>query len=1594
MNIQGVAPCTPLQEGMISKSLNDEGFVYFGSFRYLLSANIELPKLRAAWTVAFESIQILRTRFIQTADGYVQVVLHNAELPCVDLSVSDDNEKDRVFLNQKRQWRAQNRSNFTRPFEIVILQTPGQTFLSLNIFHGLYDGNSLLMLLEFVNGYYQGNKDAIQGPPFQDSLPFGPLASVPNAKDFWTGAISTERIDQMPAIFAQTQSKSEVFKANAIFGDLQELENTRKKLGVAHQAVIQACFTAVLRQYYRGVIPLGLVASGRSISFEGADQVIGPMFNTIPFEIKISSTDTWHSIVERCHSFNIAALPFQHTPLRDIQKWCKVPAEKKLFDILFVFQKETAETANADYNELWKLVGDRTDADYPLAFEAELKMNGNLAVTLVAQGQIADGTLEGLLGSFHQAVIALIENPSAGISDSFGEIICDTISEGTKDLVPTTQSDQEVNGEYVWSNEALILRREITQLSAIDDTEVSENVSIFKLGLDSIDAIKLSSRLKKFDITLPVSQIMRYPSIVQMLQATVRNNGTEGTSSKTILKDQEMRLRQYFAHGGHLPEDVEAIFPATPLQEGMVAEMMNSDFTRYYNHDILKISAKVDLKQLRRAWDLVCKGVQILRTEFHPVSDPSLPYSYAQVVSKRRQSFWQERSLLETDDIQDVVRTLKERAIENPNEGSYFQLTHVQSPEGSFLIISLPHALYDGWSLALLHHDVQEAYRGGQIEQRPSTSTVLENIQLASSREATEFWSDYLADARPCSFPQLSSQPSEWVHRQERKSSLPVEELRSFCKSQGITMQALGQTCWSLVLASHVHSLEIVYGVVLSGRDTELSQHIIFPTMNTVPFRVFVHGSVGDMLQYNQENISDIRQFQHFPLRKAQALAKVSEGRLFDSLFLYQVRPDIGGIELPTLYESVGGFSGVEYPVCVEMEALGSDFMWRVACEDNIFDHQGTADLLTQLDCTLRILVEVPNDNVLSFSDDYVRICNLPPFSISQQSQSIREADQSITMSENRMELTSTEHKIRLVLSAVSGTPEDQISKYSTLFHIGLDSISAIKVSALLRKQSISLSVSNMLKSSTIEGMAIFVESQTEETPKLTSVAHQTPIFHISNLLQKSGLQNAGLQEDNVEQVTAATSGQVYMLSTWENAHGRLFYDEFKFSISQSVGKEAIVRGWADFVADNTLVRTVFVATSEVEGNNCPFVQMVLRSINAESIHNHKVPRSEPSTDSAVPEVLSPFDFLEVSQSMKGTLEQPFVRLRYNKSADGQWELGLKIHHALYDGVSLPALLSNLRDRIERVAPQERQPADLVPFAEFTAHSCRVRSSKSARNFWVQYLQGSTKPSRTGRDFTNLSQRFAKYSPKLISNGRSLVSLAQHHGISLPSIFLATYARLWSAFKDSTEQNSPARDDTVILGVYMANRDYDNNTLTTSPTVNLLPLRVTTQVSVLESAILIQRDLAQISETQNVSVGLWDIAEWTGVKVETFVNYLRLPGEGDEFKRDVRGIDGSVGTAESAKERPNADLVNGDMTFQLPRELRGNNVKDYYLVSSSIPLSYSHTNTKQPTIDVEVALRNGALDVGLFGPIKLMDEQAAEAFLDKLRSELIGLVDI
>lgn len=322
--------------------------------------------------------------------------------------------------------------------------------------------------------------------------------------------------EPLPQLSEVTSDRDLVITKKIPFG---RLEAVRKQLNVTHSALVQALWVAVLQSLYRRGVTVGLILSGRSLDLEGVERTVGPLFNTLPFHVAEASASaapaTWESLVRTCHEFNTATLPFQQVPLRDIQKWCS--AGKPLFDTLFSFQMNQSRPQAAA--QIWSSVDSDTSADYPLALEASLGSEEDLELLLVVQQGFADESAAArLLDDFAEAAEAMCSNPQKLISDTFSGTYGGIVTADQPDPSGGQEDLEAMNGTispqlFEWDDTTRRIRDEMALLAGQPAESVLENTSLLELGLDSIDTIKLSARLRSAGISLSNSQLIRGQSL-------------------------------------------------------------------------------------------------------------------------------------------------------------------------------------------------------------------------------------------------------------------------------------------------------------------------------------------------------------------------------------------------------------------------------------------------------------------------------------------------------------------------------------------------------------------------------------------------------------------------------------------------------------------------------------------------------------------------------------------------------------------------------------------------------------------------------------------------------------------------------------------------------------------------------------------------------------------------------------------------------------------------------------------------------------------------------------------------------------------------
>lgn len=1428
--IEYIAPCSALQQGMVSRSLTEgnEG-AYFNVFRFELVGDVEVVRLRSAWEGVLRENSALRTSFVSTTEGYVQAAVKTPKFHWHDIQLDEADSLDQVLADRRASWVEKNDQNVLQPLEFLAVRHGVQSILVVHIFHAIYDANSFDLMTEEVTRHYRGVEATVQPPSFLDALLYGPLKDYSSSKDFWTSHLrgvssaSTTRMSDTPS--DQDLSVTRLVSFHA-------LERARKTLGVTQQSIVQALWSTVLQQFFVSEATFGIIVSGRSIELENVDGTIGPLFNTIPYHHRAAHGNTWASVIRQCHEFNTAVLPFQHVPLRDVQKWCA--SGKPLFDNLFSFQRapDVSEAAEC----LWKDVESNVNPDYSLAFEATLLPSGDLQVVIVTQKGVADDKVLGeILDRFEDMARAVVENPdSPAILGAVNGVILDT-QHGVGELRKERQHPDLSPSSFQWTHQAEAMRREITLLAGLEEPSLSHNTTLLELGLDSIDTIKLSARLRQAGLPLSNSQLIKGQSIekfVAMLQEKQAEKGEVHDSGySSDVEDPSLSLAKHLVENGHDLADVQQVLPPTPLQDAMVSEMIQSDFRRYFNHDVLELSQGVDIEQLKKSWLTVIENSPILRTAFTEVGSQEFEFAYAQLILANPLFGFGQVEITSLDDIPSVMDRARMRACESQGRSNLLQLTLTKAPQKIYLVLSIAHALYDGWSLGLLHQDVQAAYHGTYTP-REGYTKYLGEILRSSKDSAPEYWSDYVADARPTLFPSRQEGVDSSVHRAEAPLAISVSTLKSFCKRHAVSQQAVAQACWAAVLAARCRSMDVTFGVVLSGRETEASEAMMFPTMNTVPVRAVFYGSVATFLRYVQDNLTSINQFQHYPLRKIQALVANRQGSMFNTLFILQKSNSELGTQhgsAEPLMVSVQGSSAVEYPVCVEMEVAGDNVIWRTACDDGYLSAEQTNQLLRELEAVLGFLVNSPDQNVLSFGDEGVSVCGMPAFRPGETRSSQKEPPSIVDEVDT---WSPTEQLIRDVIAEMSGVESSSISKSHNLYHLGLDSISAIKASSTLRKRGIAITVREMTQAASITDMAAKAErssapssaqATTSERTALKSMFEDLSVFNL--------LESAGIAADEVAETLPATAMQTHMLSVWQKTEGEVFFPEFQYRLAGAYDAETIQKAWRGHVDATPVLRTIFLST---DSDHHPFIQIILR------------PASE--------------------------VDNPLVKFHIYQQDDGGWAIGLRIHHALYDGVSLPLIMEQFKQVLHHGVLKTGVTERLSTWKSFVSSSIDSNSVAQRKSFWTSYLKDAKSTPFPTQSATS-NARVSHLRRAALQDTSLLKDLCAGHGLGIQSIFLAAYAKELASVS--------ARED-VVFGVYLANRGGADDGHLPYPKLCLVPLRVrvpSRDFRIEAVASEIQRDLHRISAPENVSVGLWEIRTWTGVVVDSFVNFLSLPEE-------------------------------------------------------------------------------------------------------------------
>ncbi|KAF1735675.1 Nonribosomal peptide synthetase dtxS1 [Beauveria bassiana] len=427
---------------------------------------------------------------------------------------------------------------------------------------------------------------------------------------------------------------------------------------------------------------------------------------------------------------------------------------------------------------------------------------------------------------------------------------------------PTTETEKAI--QHLWAS-----------ILNISPSSIGVDDSFLRVGGDSITVMKFVSLAREQGLHLTVAEILKKPRLGD-LAAGVLSKSKSKSQSKSKSSGREETVKPFFSllqPGGLSPEEIrlyaakicsvapdkiEDVFPCTPLQEGLLA-LTAKRAGDYVATETFALLPEVDPGRFRTAWKTFVSQTPILRTRMVDVPDQGI----VQVVIDEGHH----HVLASGDDtrsLEDYIHDHEQVRMELGTPLLYARL--VQQAHGNYLIWTIHHALFDGWSIPIMLNLLETIYHNdANLPPPPSPpfQDFVKHIVKGDQEQISAFWDSQLSnlDAQP--FPALPA--ADYEPRPNAKLHHHINDVQ-WPQAAGVTPTMALRAAWAIVISQYTNSRDVFYGVTVAGRHAPVHgiEAIIGPTIATVPLRVQLDysKSVGQVLADVQQQAVDMIEFE------------------------------------------------------------------------------------------------------------------------------------------------------------------------------------------------------------------------------------------------------------------------------------------------------------------------------------------------------------------------------------------------------------------------------------------------------------------------------------------------------------------------------------------------------------------------------------------------------------------------------------------------------------------------------------------------------------------------------------------------------------
>lgn len=1335
--IEAVLPCLPLQSALVARSLvwlsanSDENEAvaavdvpYVTQFQYRLAHGTDIPRWKNAAEQVVASEAMLRTCFIQREeDGQIfQVVLRSS--PCSPFDGQGGPADIVAHMN-------------VRPPIAIQVREPegsGEVVVSLKIHHALFDGTAIDVLRKRLEQVYNG-----EGPSpasINQSLDlltrisshcYPSAAQLASTKAFWEARLHDVRPCRIETDSENTKPDTIVRSTRSLtctFPQLKDrlrLHAQESGVSISPSATFQLATALSLAQLTRqSSVVYGFIMSLRPLLAHVADGVgdfVGPCLNTIVQTLNFQTgNETLTMLAQRVHEAHLE-ISQDYVPLISVEKvqhWAR--SEDKLFDSLLNINLVPADEATNRGLEPGRMsfLDNRSNSGMALAVDVDLHADGRIVLTLSSAGALTAPQLEAV-GVLFNNVVCSVADKNARV-EQFVSVRHYTNGIASDDhRTPNGYESESVLADEAYQEAAASVKRALCRLLRLKPSDISnkaETTTLYQLGLDSIAVLPFVRLINNSEnIKLVPNAVIKARTIrgaARLVQEARSRPRTNVDSNRRRIPEVKPDTVNNNTNDGTLERLAKAhMFVATPLQEGMLSASMaiaSKAYTYVHAVQLSEHALRSDTASLDKFFAAVSDTVQaceILRTRFIFTQDEDAPW--LGFVSPTEQSDLVNWEVAESDIL-------------------------------GLINLKIHHALYDATSIQAIWRILEEHYHRrlqGHGPPHEAASRYLfrpfATIVASAQRASVEFWTKLVQGYiyTPLPFPAAALQASSAFHFALDEQQLSL--LQTKCRANSVTTKAALQLAWVKVLCESLYGqADVIYGEVVSTSDgsaVDAEEVIVGPTINTVPMRVSLADQqsavdVAEALARMQKLIDDARGKNAMAsLRKVQTLWRSSSwdskrvpSSLFQSLFVFDgvvasaqnssnsstQRPLFKPAQTQSLDRGRDdGPAYDDYPLIVSFQIRDNTLHGKLRAK---LTQTEVEDLGRQLEGAVKSIV---TGELQTPALDISRMKTVARSNFTIDQDTLSKATTGVQSEGPSPRADAVLELMKTVLGTRSRGKD--ITYNTTLINVGLDSILAIRVSRLLKKQlGINASVFDIINGASVQDIV-----KTAASTQKAMV--QKPRQQLSTQeLKRIAAEKLGLSKDLITSVLPVLAGQRAHLQQWVYNGKRFFEPPWVYRVADgSLNAQQVVKCWAELCRIHGALRTTFAWLGDATG----LVQVTLsEQWTGET-------RFVVLQDFSKPIQTLTHEHVVMGNGEPSDFKEPPVRLSFLEGSVGK-AVVLRLHHALYDAWSIRIIEKDFNELLASGKVLQSR----APFESVVCQIRDIRQSDAEDSYWKHHL--------------------------------------------------------------------------------------------------------------------------------------------------------------------------------------------------------------------------------------------------------------------------------